>query len=117
MLMASVWPLGAFESYPPMLKPAATFRTMLCLKSACEITHHGQPPSWFRGVKRIEYPCCADCQLFSNRLYSTRTRRAFFSSNRFLTVHRVAVVGNAPGFPAAPLSVKVVPLTTQDCSV
>jgi len=41
-----------------------------------------------RTVNRIAKPFWASTQLFSNTLPSTRTRRAFLSSNRFLTVHR-----------------------------
>src|SRR3954466_5843366 len=109
------WPVGPFVSYPVMLKPPATLRTMLWLKSTCSTTHHGQRPSWFRGVKRIAYPVCPICQLFSNRLYSTRTRRPFFNSKMFFTSQRVAAVGGVPALPGVPLSVKVVPLTVHIC--
>ena len=67
--------------------PAATWRTRLFENVTSSIVDHGAPPSWLRTVKRIEKPFCACGQLYSNRLPSTSTRRAFFSSKRFLTVH------------------------------
>src|SRR6476469_7661724 len=98
-----------------MLNPADTWRMTLCVKSTCSTTHHTHVPPWLRGVKRIEYPGCAPCQLFSKRLYSILTRRAFFNSNRFFTSQRVAVAGGAPLLPAAPVSVNVGSVTVQDC--
>src|SRR6478672_10709419 len=42
----------------------------------------------------IAMPDCASAQLFSKMLFSTSTRRAFLSSNRFLTVHLPFHVGS-----------------------
>src|SRR5687768_5180793 len=94
-----------------MLNPPETLRMTFWLKSTCSTMHQGHWPSWLRGVNRIEYPAWAASQLFSNRLFSTRTRRAFFSSNRFLTCQRVPDTGGRPERPAVP------PLWTNDGAV
>ena len=61
------------------------------------------------------YPGCAARQLFSIRLESTFTRRAFFSSKTFFTCHSVPSAGGVPLFPAAPVSVNVGAVTVQYC--
>ena len=67
--------------------PAATWRTTLFVNVTSSTTDQGAPPSWLRTVKRIANPFCACGQLYSSKLPSTRTRRAFLSSKRFLTAH------------------------------
>ena len=81
--------LGWLSSRPRMLMPAPACRTTLLAKVTSSTTDQGAPPSWLRTVNRIAKPFCACGQLCSNRLPSTSTRRAFFSSKRFFTVHAV----------------------------
>ena len=73
-----------------------------------------QPPLELRGVSTIANPGCDSFQWFSKMLFSTTTLRAFFSSKRFLTDHRVPpVVGTASLVPAAPVSTNSVAVTRQ----
>src|SRR3954469_582496 len=105
MRIARVCCVGCGESWPEMLIAADVFRTTLWANSTSSTTHHGQPPSWLRGVNSTAYPGCAAFQLFSIRFHSTRTRRAFFNSKRFFTCQGVASAVGWPGWPAAPVSV------------
>ena len=57
---------------------------LLIIVTSCT-ADHGAVPDWLRTVKRMPVPFCAWTQLFSNRLPSISTRRAFFSSKRFFT--------------------------------
>src|SRR5215218_7034746 len=84
-----------------MLNAPATFLTTLCANVTSSTTHQVQFPPWFRGVNNTAYPGCAAFQLFSIRLYSMRTRRAFFSSKMFFTSHCVPVAGGLPDLPGA----------------
>ena len=66
-------------------------------------------PFELRGVSTIAYPACAPLQLNCMMLWRTTTRRAFFSSNRFFTVH---VVPRHDGFFVRKLSSTVMSLGT-----
>src|SRR6185503_684527 len=87
MVMRLACWLGLLSSFPSMLMPAATCRTRLFVNDTSSMVDQGAVPSWLRTVNRMENPFCACGQLYSSRLPLTRTRLAFFSSNRFLTVH------------------------------
>src|ERR1044072_5285352 len=72
-------------SLPSRLMAAGLFFKMLLVNVTSSIVDHGAFPSWFRTVNRIAGPACASTQLFSKTLPSMITRRALFSSKRFLT--------------------------------
>src|SRR5262245_32330920 len=76
-------------SQPRILIPDVEWRTMFFENVTSSTTVHGALPAEFRGVNKIAYPFCASAQLFSKTLSSITTRRAFFSSKRFLIVQRV----------------------------
>ncbi len=91
MLTNRVRPLrvGDPSSSPRMFTPEVARRTTLRVKITSSTTAQGVESSTVRTVSRMAKPFCAAAQLFSNRFPSTSTRRAFFSSNRFLTDHGV----------------------------
>ncbi len=62
---------------------------MFELNSTSSITTHGVRPLEFLGVRTMANPAWAALQLYSMMFRRTRTRRAFLSSKRFLTVHDV----------------------------
>ena len=59
---------------------------MLRTNVTSSVTDHGAPPSWFTDLRTMAAPSCAAAQLFSKTLPWIRSRRAFFSSRRFLIV-------------------------------
>ena len=79
--------LGGPSSRPLILIPEALPRTTLSTNVTSSTTVHGARPSWLRGENSTAVPDWAWPQACSNTLPATRTRRAFFSSKRFLTVH------------------------------
>src|SRR6478672_6002190 len=85
--MRRAGPDGRTLSWPRRLKTADTCRTTFDSNLMSSTVDHGELPSELRGVRTMAKPGCAATQLYSSRLFSTRTRRAFFSSNRFLTDH------------------------------
>ena len=96
-----------------MLTPPPACRTTLLRKSTFRIVHHVQLPPELRTVSTIAQPACACTQLFSKTFCSMTMSCAFFSSNRFLTVHLVPPGATVPAVPAAPVSVKVACVTVQ----
>ena len=62
-------------------------RTTLFSKRTCSMVVHGADVLCARTVNRIAKPDCPPAQLFSIRLPSIWTKRAFFSSSRFFTTH------------------------------
>src|SRR4051812_44495269 len=105
--------LGCRLSVPVTWKAPPMLPTTLFSKVTCSTTHHGQLPPWLRVVNRMAVPDCAWAQLLVNRLCSTSTRRAFFSSNGFFPCHNVAADGVPVVAATTPSSVNVVPLTIQ----
>src|SRR4051812_16054219 len=77
--------------------------------------HHGQLPPELRGVKSRMYPSWPFRQEYSMTLPYTTTSLAFFSSKTFLTSQVVPLAGGPEvvAVPAAPVSVKEVPVTVQ----
>src|SRR6185295_8305705 len=71
---------------------------MFFLNVTSSTVHHGALPSWFRTVKRMANPFWSCRQLYSRRLPSASTRRAFFSSKRFLTDHGLPPYVGCPIF-------------------
>src|ERR1043165_1540043 len=69
-----------------MFRPCRALRMMLLLKVRSSVTDQGAVESWLLDFNKMAKPTCASAQMFSNRLPSISTRRAFFVSSRFLTV-------------------------------
>jgi hypothetical protein len=72
-----------------MFTPPAACRTTLFANSTSSTTAHGAWPPSLRTVNSTAKPTCPIPQLCSSRFPSISTRRAFFSSSRFFTVHGV----------------------------
>src|SRR6266851_5601215 len=89
-------PEAWLSSRPRMLIADAAERTTLPAKVTSSTTDQGAVPSWLRTVKRMAKPFCPWTQLCSNKLSWMRTRRAFFSSKRFLTVQGVPAYAGSP---------------------
>ena len=70
---------------------------MLCVNVTSSTVDHGEPPLWLRGVNTMANPSWSPCfQLSSKTLPSISTRRAFFSSKRFLTTQGVRAYVGSP---------------------
>ena len=87
MVMRCRFWLGRMSSLPRMLMPEPDWRTTLLVNVTSSTVDHGAPPSWLRTVNSTAKPFCDCIQLRSSRLPSMTTRRAFFSSSRFFTLH------------------------------
>ena len=72
-------------------------RTTLFSKRTCSIVVHGADVLCARTVNRTAKPDCPPDQLFSIRLPSIWTKRAFFSSSRFFTTHAPRTPRDGPG--------------------
>ena len=96
--------LGRTSSRPSRLTPAPACRTTLLTNVTSSTVDHGARPSWLRTVKTIAKPLWAWAQARSKRLPSISTRRAFFSSNRFLTAHAAPANSGSPIFQASGLA-------------